>query len=146
MNILITPAQIIHSSAITSLTQELGYSATESQTKEWLDYLLNSDNHRVIVASNEAKDICGWLVVEKRISLEAGFKAEITGLVVGQKFRRFGVGKKLVLEAVNWANELKLQRILVRSNIQREESHVFYQQMGFLFKKSAHNYELRLPT
>jgi GNAT superfamily N-acetyltransferase len=98
----------------------------------------------VLVASNERNQICGWLVVEKRISLEAGFKAEITGLVVSEQCRRFGVGKKLVQAAIDWANGSKLQRMVVRSNIQREESHEFYQNMGFAFKKSAHNYELKL--
>lgn len=142
MDINITQAQITDSSSITRLTQELGYSVRNDQTKEWLNYLLPSDNHRVFVASNESHKICGWLAVEKRISLETGFKAEITGLVVSEDFRRFGVGKKLVQAAIDWAKSLKLQRLVVRTNIQREESHVFYQNMGFAFKKSAHNYEL----
>ena len=144
MNITITQPQLNDYSEITALTNELGYSAAENQTKEWLGYLLQSENHKVLIAVNEISQLCGWVVVEKRISLEAGFKAEITGLVVGECFRRFGVGKKLVSAAENWAAENGLSKIVVRSNIQREESHVFYKNIGFSFKKSAHNYEKNL--
>jgi GNAT superfamily N-acetyltransferase len=76
--------------------------------------------------------------------LQTGFKAEITGLIVGEEFRRFGIGQNLVSAAVNWARSLNLTKVVVRSNVKRKESHVFYQSIGFLFKKSAHNYELLL--
>lgn len=144
MNITISQAQISHYGAITPLTHELGYYTTEDQTYEWLSYLMSSNEHHVFVAINDNDQLCGWIVVEKRISLETGFKAEITGLVVSKSFRRFGVGKQLVVAAASWAHELKLHRIVVRSNIQREDSHAFYKDIGFVFKKSAHNYELLL--
>jgi GNAT superfamily N-acetyltransferase len=144
MNITINQAQLNNHIAITNLTHELGYSTTEDQTYEWLSYLLRSKDHQVFVATTDNGTLCGWIVVEKRISLEAGFKAEITGLVVGASFRRFGVGKQLVAAAISWVHELKLQKLVVRSNIQREDSHEFYKDIGFSFKKSAHNYELLL--
>jgi GNAT superfamily N-acetyltransferase len=141
MDISLSLAEIENAAEIALLTQELGYSATEIQTAEWLTYMLTSNIHSVFIASNERAELCGWVVVEKRISLEAGFKAEITGLVVGEKFRRFGVGKQLVIAAEAWARELNLGRLVVRSNIQRNDSHSFYKNIGFAFKKSAHNYE-----
>jgi GNAT superfamily N-acetyltransferase len=144
MNITICEATVEHARDIAALTTELGYAANEFQTKEWLDYLLSSENHSVIVAMNDAKSVCGWVVIERRMSLETGFKAEITGLVVSEKYRRFGVGKKLVSSAAGWAKDLGLTKVVVRSNVKREESHVFYQNIGFTFKKTAHNYELAL--
>jgi GNAT superfamily N-acetyltransferase len=141
MNIIINQAQLNNYSELTVLTNELGYSATENETEEWLGYLLRSENHKVFIAVNENKQLCGWVVVEKRISLEAGFKAEITGLVVSENFRRFGVGRKLVSAAEDWTVENGLSKLVVRSNIKREESHVFYKNIGFTLKKSSHNYE-----
>lgn len=142
MNIEVCEAKIENAAELSHLTIELGYPANEEKTKEWLSYLLSSENHCVLVALNSSKSICGWVVVEKRISLETGFKAEITGLIVGEEYRRFGIGQKLVSAAVNWAKGLKLTKVVVRSNVQREESHVFYKNIGFSFKKSTHNYEI----
>lgn len=142
MNIHVCVAMIENAAEISALTNELGYLADESKTKEWLAYLLDSDTHCVLVALNDTEAVCGWIVIEKRMSLETGFKAEITGLIVSEKFRRFGVGQELLSGAVKWAKDLKLTKIVVRSNIQREESHVFYKNSGFTFKKSAHNYEM----
>ncbi|MGL5391868.1 MAG: GNAT family N-acetyltransferase, partial [Shewanella sp.] len=141
-NIIVCEAKIEKSIEISGLTAELGYEANEENTKEWLSYLLSSEHHCVLIALNEFNVVCGWVVVEKRISLETGFKAEITGLIVGEKYRRFGVGKKLISEAISWAKSLNLTKLVVRSNIQREESHVFYRNIGFNLKKTAHNYEL----
>lgn len=142
MNIEVCEARIENAAEISHLTNELGYVANEEKTKEWLSYLLNSENHLVLVALNSSNLVCGWVVIEKCISLETGFKAEITGLIVGKKYRRFGIGQKLVLAAVSWAKNLNLTKVVVRSNVQREESHVFYKNIGFSLKKSAHNYEM----
>lgn len=144
MNINICEAKIENAAEISRLTTELGYVADEAMSKEWLSYLLNSENHHVLVALSASKNVVGWLVIEKRISLETGFKSEITGLIVGEKYRRLGLGQKLVLAALNWARNLGLKKVVVRSNIQREESHDFYHSIGFSFKKTAHNYEAEL--
>jgi ribosomal protein S18 acetylase RimI-like enzyme len=142
MNIEVCEARIENAAEISRLTTELGYVTDETKTKEWLTYLLKSDNHCVLIAVDEFKWICGWVVIEKRISLETGFKAEITGLIVGKEYRRSGIGQKLILSAVNWAKNMTLTRVVVRSNIQRKESHVFYKNIGFNLKKSAHQYEM----
>jgi GNAT superfamily N-acetyltransferase len=144
MNISVCEAKIENAAEISGLTTELGYTANEESTKEWLSYLLDSEKHGVLIALNELNVVYGWIVIEKRISLEAGFKAEITGLIVGEKFRRFGVGKKLISAAIHWAKGENLTKVVVRSNVQREESHVFYRNIGFKFKKTAHNYEISI--
>jgi len=144
MNIEICEASIENATEISHLTNELGYAKNEVKTKEWLNYLLNSENHFVLVALDNSKQVCGWAVIEKRISLESGFKAEITGLIVGKEYRRFGIGQQLVSMAISWAKNLQLTRVVVRSNVQREESHEFYKNIGFKFKKSAHNYEISI--
>ncbi len=93
MKLIICEARIEKALEISELTAELGYEANEESSREWLSYLLNSENHCVLIALNELNTVCGWVVIEKRISLETGFKAEITGLIVGKKYRRFGIGK-----------------------------------------------------
>ena len=133
-----------YSPQVSALTRELGYGANECQTKDWLGYLINSNAHAVFVALNNDQTVCGWVVVEKRMSLETGFKAEITGLIVGEKYRHCGVGQALVSAALGWAKELHLAKMVVRSNVQRQESHGFYKHFGFDLTKTAHHYELSI--
>lgn len=144
MIITIKPAQLEQASNLAKLSRQLGYEVTEQQTAEWLSDLLKSEIHQVFVAVAEQQQVCGWLVVEKRISLEAGYKAEITGLVVEEGFRRLGVAKQLVRSAAEWAITMGLSRMVVRSNAQRESSHQFYQSIGFCYTKTAHNYQFLL--
>ena len=144
MIIITKNAKIGNAQKISALTNELGYPVTESLTKEWLSVILKSDNHSVIVATDTEGSLCGWVVVEKRVSLETGCKAEITGLVTDSKFRRLGVGKKLVLACESWAIQEGLGKLVVASNIQREESHIFYKNIGFSLIKTSHKYEKSL--
>ena len=143
MNVSIRTATFNDVIAISALTQELDYNANEADTQEWLSYILNSATHAVLVATSD-KVLCGWIVVEKRISLQAGFKAEITGLVVSNKCRRSGVANQLVQAAEMWATRLGLTRLAVSSNITRDASHSFYQALDFDLKKTSHNYEKAL--
>ena len=78
MDILIRIAELGDSKEIARLTNELGYAALENQTNEWLIDLLESNNHGVFVAYSTNCGLLGWVVVEKRPSLESGFKAEIS--------------------------------------------------------------------
>lgn len=144
MDVEICEANAGQAAEISSLTGELGYMADVANTQRWLSHLINSENHQVLVAVNDTKAVCGWIVIEQRLSLETGFKAEITGLIVGQSHRRFGIGKKLVCSAVAWAKKAGLEKVVVRSNIQREASHAFYKEIGFRLKKTAHNYEISI--
>ena len=146
MDIIIRNAEVRDSEEVARLTNELGYSASENDTKEWLICLLESSDHAVIVAAMENRSLLGWVAVEKRLSLETGYKAEISGLVVSFNYRRIGAGRKLVNAAEIWAAKLGMLKIYVRSNIIREESHVFYKNIGFSHIKTAHNYEKFLQS
>ena len=106
--------------------------------------MLHSQQHCVFVAKRGDKTL-GWLAVEQRLFLESGFKAEITGLVVSEDERRIGVGRELVMQAKTWAANHQLTELVVRSNISREHSHLFYQRIGFHHQKTSHQYQMELP-
>lgn len=160
MAITITAAMPTHRTAIRAWIHEWGYEADEAQVQAWVEALTASPLHEIWVAVSEGDDgdgdgyrerktrgeVCGWLVAEQRIALGAGQICEITGLVVGARFRRLGVGQQLIKMAEHWALERQLSQVLVRSNITRVESHVFYPSMGFSFKKTSHVYEKALTA
>ena len=143
MDVSIRHATREHLKGVHELVLEWGYTASESETLQWLDALLASPNHEVFVAvTNDS--VAGWAVAEKRISLGEGELAEITGLVVSSSFRRSGIGALLVQALEGWSQDLGLSRVVVRSNVSRLESHEFYPALGFELTKTTHVYVKKL--
>jgi len=139
MQFEVIPASLDNTDAIAHLTLELGYEVSVEDTRVWLRELIASPVHLVLVAVT-GTSVCGWLVIEKRLFLESGFAAEITGLVVGVNFRRQGIAEALVNSAELWGREHGLTRLFVRSNVARDASHAFYPSIGFNLSKTSHVY------
>ena len=139
-------AQLADAEEIARLNVDLGYSASVEEIKSRLAVLLSSANYFVAVIPGKDSKLLGWAVVERRVMLESGIQAEITGLVVDASARRAGVGKGLVLAVEQWAAKQGLPEICVRSNIIRVESHPFYQRLGYVLKKTQHIYEKPLSS
>lgn len=143
MDVSIQQGKPEHLPGIHALVREWGYSANESQTRDWLNALMDSPTHQIFVAISSAS-VIGWAVVERRISLGAGngelYTSEITGLVVSASARRAGVGRLLVRAAEDWARSMGLSQVVVRSNVSRLESHGFYPSVGYELTKTAHVY------
>ena len=142
----IRPARLDDSAEIARLSGELGYPATVEEIRLTLGGLLESAKYSVAVTEGDGNQLTGWIVVERRVFLESGEKAEITGLVVSASVRRMGVGKALVAHAERWTARQGMASIRVRSNISRAESHLFYEGLGYLRKKTQHSYEKLLPA
>lgn len=117
--------------------------ASLEQTQQWIEDIENSPNHKMYLA-NLCGVVCGWIVVEKRIFLGAGHKGEITAVVVSAEYRKHGVGRALLIAAEKWAQSKALRHLVVRSNLNRTESHDFYLNTGFGYTKTAHNYQKAL--
>ena len=101
--------------------------------------LLPLAGHHVLVAGSGA-ELLGFAAVEIRMLLVSGRKAELMGLVVGSDARLMGVGMALVRAAEEWSRAQGVDRMLVRSNAARRESHGFYERLGYTRTKSQHVY------
>jgi GNAT superfamily N-acetyltransferase len=110
----IRPARFDDSAEIARLAGELGYPATVEEIRLTLKGLLESSKYAVAVACGDGNRLTGWIVVERRVFLESGEKAEITGLVVSAPARRAGIGKALVAYAEQWTARQGLASIRVR--------------------------------
>ena len=82
--------------------------------------------------------------MERRYTLESGEFVEIVGLVVDAAARGHGVGRALVAEAEAWVLEQGFDAIRVRSNVARDASHPFYENLGFARIKTQHAYRKAL--
>ena len=61
----------------------------------------------------------------------------------GMKFRVERVGKALVAAAEQWAADIGTPHVFLRSNILRQESHPFYESLGYTRTKTQHAYSKR---
>jgi GNAT superfamily N-acetyltransferase len=121
------------------LAAELGYPVPAETMRDRLSTLLQHPDHHVSVVE-EGDALLGWIAVEHRRTLESGERIEIVGLVVDASRRGGGVGRKLVADAEQWAQQSGFGSISVRSNILREESHPFYRRLGYVVRKTQHFY------
>jgi len=130
--------------AVAQLSTTLGYSATAAIMSGRLEMLANSASDLVLVAMNADHQVIGWLQAHAAHILESGFRVEISGLVIASEYRRRGAGRALVAEAERWARELGSSTVVVRSNVQRSESHAFYPALGYVPAKTQTVYRKTL--
>jgi GNAT superfamily N-acetyltransferase len=130
---------------VARLTNELGYSASESVIAMRLAVLVGQPSHFVAVAQAQRGTLAGWISAERRLILESGERVEISGLVIDRTQRRQGIGRSLVEAVEQWTAQCGLASVVVRSNIERPESHAFYLSAGYLRSKTQHVYSKTLP-
>jgi GNAT superfamily N-acetyltransferase len=124
---------------IARLSAQLGYPVSEEDTRSRLSALLLLPKSIVLVADT-GSELTGWGSAELRNSLETGLRVEITGLVVDASARRLGIGRLLVQHLESWAADQNCSILVVRSNVARQESHPFYERLGYERTKTQHNY------
>ena len=132
-------ARIGDAAEIARLSGELGYPVSVDEMADRLAVLLPLAGHHVAVVES-GMELLGFAAVEIRTLLVSGRKAELMGLVVGSDARRMGVGTALVRAAEEWSRAQGIDRMTVRSNTARKESHGFYERLGYTRAKSQHVY------
>ena len=121
-------------SAITILSQQLGYPLSEKQILQNIKAVLENADHDAFVAVHENK-IAGWIGITQAIMVEVPPYCEINGLVVDENYRGNGVGKLLIEKAKQWGKEKGNDKLKLRCNVKRMETHLFYQHLGFIETK-----------
>ena len=104
--------------------------------------LASPTHHEAVVASGNG--LLGWVGMERRVSLESGERAELLGLIVDATARRGGWGHALVKHAEQWTVARGLSALVMRSNIVRDQSHPFYEAIGYSRDKTQHVYVKQL--
>lgn len=137
-------ARIGDAAELARLSAQLGYPQATDAFERRLRRLLISADHPVLVATDDDATLLGFIAIEHRLMLEAGDRVEIVGLVVDDAARRRGIGQQLVDAALDWARDIGVAEVIVRSNIARDESHPFYEGAGFERIKTQHVYRRRV--
>lgn len=118
------------SKEVKKLAEELGYPSSEEKITEILEKVIQHDDHRMVVAEN-AQELVGYIHMVSSMRVGSDPFVEIAALSVLEKFQKKGIGKALISESQNMANEKGINFVRIRSNIIREEAHKFFEQRGF---------------
>ena len=128
--------------AISALLPDLGYQATSDQVARRLAALREWPDQEAFVADVDGA-VVGLCHVQGVRMLNSEGYAEIQALVVSTARQGQGLGKQLVAHACDWAFARGYDRVRLRSGVQREAAHAFYEHLGFEKAKASYAFELR---
>jgi len=130
MDIVIRRATPDDCQALSALSEQLGYQATEREIRNRLEDMLVREDQVVFVAEEE-NQVRGWIHGYFYRLFYEETSVEIGGLVVDKDYRKRGIGKELIKALENWARLKNCRIISLRSNIKRTEAHKFYRALGY---------------
>ena len=141
MQISIRQIAVADAAAVTDLSRQLGYPLGVAQIQQNIRAVIESKDHDAFVAVVENK-VVGWIGVAQTILIESPPYCEINGLVIDENYRGKGIGKLLIDKATQWAKGRGNDKLRLRCNVKRTESHLFYQHLGFKDVKKQTSFEL----
>jgi ribosomal protein S18 acetylase RimI-like enzyme len=117
--------------AVSALLAQLGYAVSPAAATNRLRFLGSTGADPIFVACEDA--IClGLLSLHIAPMLQhAKPAARITALVVDERHRRRGVGRRLIAHAVTTAAATGCELVELTSALDRTEAHSFYRSLGF---------------
>ena len=129
---------------VVGLIKQLGYNVTPDELKMRLEEITSHNKGTVFIAENDKQKIIGSVQALIDTRFAGGMFGEIVSLVVDESERGRGIGKKLIDESADWLKKKGLKRLRVRCNVIRDETHKFYNHLGFVEKKSQKIFEKTL--
>ncbi len=125
---------------IAELAGQLMYASSAGDIAKRLEDMQPSKEHAVFVAELTGGEIAGWIAVFVYRTVEADARAEISGLVVDERYRSQAIGRRLLERAERWAREQGCRAIGLRSNVIRERAHAFYERHGYQHLKTQKSF------
>jgi GNAT superfamily N-acetyltransferase len=140
----IRPAQEADCARIAELAGQLSYPSTPEEITQRLTEMNGDMYHAVFVAALASGEIAGWIAVFVYRTVEADARAEISGLVVDERYRSQRIGERLLARSEEWARARGCNVIGLRSNIIRERAHAFYERHGYTHMKTQKSFRKTL--
>ncbi|MBN1303633.1 MAG: GNAT family N-acetyltransferase [Anaerolineales bacterium] len=132
-------ARLEDTASIAMLTELSGYSATIDQISSRLKKIIK-DPHQSTYIAGVDREIAGWIHIRPHAYLEIDAVAEVGGLVAAENHRSQEKGKLLMRQAETWNSQQGYSMIYVHLNANRENSHPFYQALGFEWFKTSYSF------
>lgn len=116
--------------AIMPLMIQLGYELNIEDLTARFETIIASTGHKLIVSEQDGM-VTGFCHVYARPALEKPHEAILQAMVVDEAARRVGIGKAFIKSAEAWAKEQGMQSISLYSQVEREDAHAFYEELGY---------------
>jgi len=142
----IRQAEIKDSERISILCEQLGYSTTKEQIEERLSKIQNNNSHIIYVATLENEYVIGWAHAHISDLIIVPNQALLFGLVVDKNYRNSGIGRLLMQHIEEWATLGSCEGVILRSNIKRQEAHLFYEKIGYTNIKQSVTFYKKLQS
>lgn len=110
-------------------------------TKHDLDTMVHSDTTRLFIA--EENDVILGTLALVFTKIPTGYKLWIEDVVVDSAARGKGVGKKLMVFAIDYVKDKNIKTINLTSSPERIAANMLYQKLGFI-KRETNVYRLTI--
>lgn len=115
---------------VRDLLRQLGYDLDEGELVRRFKMVDAAESHCLLIASN-GEEVVAFVHMFHRPALEKPPEAVVQALVVDEKQRGAGVGRRLMDAAEKWASELDFESVVLSSSTMREDAHAFYRRLGY---------------
>ena len=125
--------------SIIYLMEQLGYEIPQ----DFISQQLQDDNVQInYIAKMDGKTV-GFVSVYTRIHFQYARKVTtIDALIVDEKIRSQGIGKKLIDQVKEYGKTVNSKYIELHTNIKRKDAHRFYEDNGFVLTSNYYKYEI----
>ena len=127
--------------SVAELSGQLGYDTTVEEMRQRIAVLPPLRDHHIALVGCLDDEVVGWIEAEVTHHLQSAPHTLITGLVVKDGVRSFGIGRRLCAEVEEWSRRNGISIVRVTSRSTRERAHQFYLRDGFAQTKISHVFE-----
>ena len=118
-------------------------SDAELPARQYIKEILASKNVHFFIAELDNQEIVGMLTIAT-YDTPSGTKAWIEDVIVDESQRDNGIGKALVLFAINYSKSLGAKSVGLTSRPSRTVANRLYQKMGFVqYETNVYKYPLK---
>lgn len=129
--------------AVAALSASFGYPASASEVRPRIEVLADSKD-RTAFAAVLQNAVVGWIDAAVERHLQSEPVVTIGGLVVRDDLRGNQIGQQLCHAVEEWAAQIGIAAVRVRSQLKRTEAHRFYLRNGYIQTKTSAVFEKHL--
>jgi GNAT superfamily N-acetyltransferase len=93
---------------------------------------IESSNTKYFVAKDDGRIIAScYISIIPNLTFNGKSIGYLENVITDEKYRRRGIGKKIIEMAVQYAKENNCYKVVLQSGIGRSDAHAFYKAIGF---------------
>jgi GNAT superfamily N-acetyltransferase len=130
-SVTIREAEQRDAAPVAALLGELGYPSTPAQAAERLERIA-ADPCTLVIVAEVGAELAGLAALHVQNLVERDEPGcEVAGLVVGERFRRGGVGEALMAALEEEARRRGGKTMVLNTAHRRADAHAFYEALGY---------------